>query len=255
MYFLTNAIEKVKWIAIEQKLYDKAQNKKVPAPFYHLNIVNEYNYNMNNVDIADQLRGTYRWDKWMRKRKWWWSIYFWVCQMLLTNCYITYKKYMVMHKHKYLSQYDFKSKVCLCWIDSRFIPKTGKRKAESSPTVAEVTVTNEEEMSCLSSTRLSGTVWCSRVNDRSLDETAGSLKIRLNHQEQHWPSTPIVDDARCQLHAWATGGNKYRMRICYCSTCNVNLCVDCYRLFHTQANLKGMKESLCLQFGGTVVIK
>ena len=46
---------------------------------------------MNNVDIADQLRGFYRIDKWMRKRKWWWSMFFWCFQILLTNSYIVHK--------------------------------------------------------------------------------------------------------------------------------------------------------------------
>ena len=66
VYVLTNAISQVKWISKERKLYDKTQNKKVPAPFYRLNVINNYNYNMNNVDIANQLRGSYCWDHWMR---------------------------------------------------------------------------------------------------------------------------------------------------------------------------------------------
>ena len=46
---------------------------------------------MNNVDIADQLRGSYQIDKCMRKRKWWRSMFFWGFQMLLTNSYIVLK--------------------------------------------------------------------------------------------------------------------------------------------------------------------
>ena len=31
---------------------------------------------MSNVDIAYQLRGSHQIDKWMRKIKWWWSMFF-----------------------------------------------------------------------------------------------------------------------------------------------------------------------------------
>ena len=51
----------------------------------------DYSNAMNNVDIADQLRGTYRFDCWMCKRKWWWAIWMWGIQLLLVNAYVLYK--------------------------------------------------------------------------------------------------------------------------------------------------------------------
>ena len=49
-----------------------------------------YNHNMNNVDIADQIQGVYRYFMWLRKRKWWCTILFWCFEMLLTNAYLAY---------------------------------------------------------------------------------------------------------------------------------------------------------------------
>ena len=81
-YMMTMAYEKVEWRLKKRKLWDKEQMKMVSKPFYHLNVVDDYNNHMNNINVADQLQGSYRFDHWMRKRKWWWSMFFWCFQML-----------------------------------------------------------------------------------------------------------------------------------------------------------------------------
>ena len=60
--------------------------------FLRLNKNDSYNNSMGDVDLADQLRGSYRLDFWIRQRKWWWSIMFWIIGVMLTNAYIVYKK-------------------------------------------------------------------------------------------------------------------------------------------------------------------
>ena len=47
---------------------------------------------MVGVDLADQLRGTYRIDKGVRNRKWWWSILFWEIGVMILNAYVMYLK-------------------------------------------------------------------------------------------------------------------------------------------------------------------
>ena len=59
--------------------------------FLRPEVTDMYNNGMNNVDIADQLRGTYRLDRWMRKRKWWWSIWMWGLQVLIVNAYVLHR--------------------------------------------------------------------------------------------------------------------------------------------------------------------
>ena len=89
-YFMTNAWSELKWTKKSRKVWSKQHKKKVDVPFYRLNVLDYHNFNMNNVDIADQLKSQYRWDNWMRKRKWWMSIFFWAMQVLVTNAYICY---------------------------------------------------------------------------------------------------------------------------------------------------------------------
>ena len=47
---------------------------------------------MGNVDIADQLRILYHMDHWLRNRKWWWAIFFWALDVILTNSLVLYTK-------------------------------------------------------------------------------------------------------------------------------------------------------------------
>ncbi len=60
-------------------------------------MIDEYNHNMNLVDMADQLQGVYRPDHWMRNRKWWWVIWIWGIRAAETN---GYKLYEVMYEEE-----------------------------------------------------------------------------------------------------------------------------------------------------------
>ena len=77
VYLMIVSCEEIKCLKKDQKIFDKMQQKMVAAPFYRVNVIDYYNHFTGNVDIADQLRGSYRFDHWMCKRKWWWSMFFW----------------------------------------------------------------------------------------------------------------------------------------------------------------------------------
>ena len=76
-----------------------------------------YNMNMNNVNISNQLRGSYRPDRWTRKNKWWWSIFFWDHNNLLVNAYVAYKRHMKMEGEVPMSHYDFRKAIVLAKVD------------------------------------------------------------------------------------------------------------------------------------------
>ena len=69
----------------------------VAVPFYSVNVIGDYNHFMVNVDISDQLIRSYSFDHWMLKKKWFWSIFFRAFQVIITNEYIFYKKYDIIH--------------------------------------------------------------------------------------------------------------------------------------------------------------
>ena len=76
VYLMSVACEEITWLKKDHKLFDKMQQKMVAAPFYLVNVIDDYNHFMGNVDITDQMRGSYCFDHWMLKMKWWWSMFF-----------------------------------------------------------------------------------------------------------------------------------------------------------------------------------
>ena len=59
---MTNAAEKVEWIKKKRKVFRKDLQQIADTTFHRVNVIDMYNFNMNNVDVADQLRGSYRFD-------------------------------------------------------------------------------------------------------------------------------------------------------------------------------------------------
>ena len=73
---------------------------------------------MNKVDMADQLRLVYRFDTWMRKRKWWWAFAFWGIELLMINSYVLMCKYFKMHDLKVpYSHYDYQKMIFQAWVN------------------------------------------------------------------------------------------------------------------------------------------
>jgi hypothetical protein len=89
VHILSTAADSVKWMAKKKKVWDG--EKKADMDSLCLNVIDEYNKNMNGTDIADQLRGVYRPDHWMRHRKWWWAYFMWAIGVAGVNGYKIYE--------------------------------------------------------------------------------------------------------------------------------------------------------------------
>ena len=56
----------------EKKVFDPHKKQTFQMEFHRLNVIDFYNHNMGNVDLADQIRNHYRHNNlWHRNRKWW----------------------------------------------------------------------------------------------------------------------------------------------------------------------------------------
>lgn len=123
--FLSTACTSLTWKEKNKKVYNKDSGVSVAMRFLRTNMQDEYNFMMSNVDRADQLRGLYRIDRWVRNRLWWWAIWMWGLETLLVNLYVLYKE---THRLKWktkksniLSHYEFRKELlCHGYLEQLF---------------------------------------------------------------------------------------------------------------------------------------
>ena len=82
--------ESIEWKEVQKHVYNVDTDQMESLKFLRLNQIDKYNKEMGGVDIADQLQGVYRIDRFVRNRKFWWSMLFWSIGVLLTNAYKVY---------------------------------------------------------------------------------------------------------------------------------------------------------------------
>jgi hypothetical protein len=92
-YMISHSCESVTWTPITKKVWSSTQKTMVDFSFLRLNLSDDYNFEMNNNDIADQLRLVYRIMRFQRNNKWWWALFLWGYEVSLVNSYVSYKHY------------------------------------------------------------------------------------------------------------------------------------------------------------------
>mmetsp|Transcript_15963 Transcript_15963/g.27150 ORF Transcript_15963/g.27150 Transcript_15963/m.27150 type:complete len:228 (+) Transcript_15963:309-992(+) len=200
----------------------------------------------------------YRPDRWMRKQKWWWSMFFWGHGTLLVNAFIAYKRFMENKGLKPMSHYDFQKKIVLAKIcptlhgakkqrgtiasqrgDQRSAASSSRgRSKRSSETVASATraATKPKIESVV-------TTW-----QRVKDDTSDFNRSRLDQSAPHFPK-PVDNEKRgkcCALCRYAAG-KKLRANLLCCSRCKVYLCAWCFKSFHTLPSISAAKDNICAE--------
>jgi Transposase IS4/SAP domain len=236
VHFLTMAATNLKWVEKCKRVFDKAEQRNVSHKFLRCQVIDEYNNGMNGVDVADQLRGSYRIDRWMKKRKWWWSIWMWGVQLLLVNAYILYKSTHLLtwkkNKKTLLSHYEFRSQIALAWL-------TGLEDTTGDQDRTKKRKKIDDSSSSTPSLK------SRRVNDASLSPTNGALRSRLD-SDYHYPVPAEADRPCCSVCRWLASSRdeKVRSNVFTCDRCNVSLCIDCFKPFHTIADVRKLRSEV-----------
>ena len=68
-------------------MYDRSIGRITTMKFLRINVNDDYNYGMDGADIVEHIRGSYRFDHWLRNYKWWHVIFWWGFQVLMVNAY------------------------------------------------------------------------------------------------------------------------------------------------------------------------
>jgi hypothetical protein len=234
--------------------------------FLRLNVNDFYNHAMGNVDVSDQLRNTYRFDHWLRKRKWWWLIVFWWIGVMLVNAYVYYIAVNLgagLKRNDLLSHHDFRKAVALSWIHQPLYwmtpPKKKKPTTREQQQQYEGPSMSKKKMSPGSSTRSKKRMATDRLSpsdtgkkrrrqrftDATLSQKGSYGEMRLSRAFTHFP-IPVSGRVRCAIHNWCdvkkSGG------VVECEDCKVVLCTACYKKFHTCNDLLADKKELMQQF-------
>jgi len=228
-YMISHSCESVTWVPIEKKVWSSAHKKSVDFSFLRWNLSDDYNYEMNDNDVADQLRLNYRIMRFQRNVKWWWALFLWGYEVSLVNSYVMYKRYCelkgvpVKWKH-----HDWNEAVGYAHVDpDEFWPRRKSPPKATSKTAQKRST---------------------KIDSQALSPSQGRLRDRLTPAIHL--AVPCEKQHTCQLHRWAhkefnpceleknlkpKGSCSLVVR---CRECDVHLCIPCFEIFHTKQRLR-----------------
>ena len=179
----------------------------------------------------------------------------WGFGVILVNAYLCYKSAHLLiwctDKKDILSQYEFRKSIVLSWMHDDgvvSVPRVPKNNGPSSLSAesassASLATSRQKRINTQQNNKRKKAI---RFNEKTLNPVTGSLKIRLDTSYSHLPK-PNLDvikksSFRCQLHRFYNRSIEYTDRVMVCETCNVSLCLYCYKGFHTQKHVPDLKN-------------
>jgi hypothetical protein len=269
VHMLSTVEESMYWVLKKRKVWSAVHREIREIGFLRLNFIDNYNNNMNSTDIADQLRGSYRPDRWMRQRKWWWAFFIWGVGVASVNAFKMYDSMYEEEKEK-RGERRSTSGVGMPkkWTHLEFMVELVYDLIFPGRTCAHLRTIGELDDRSISSTRTLSSF--KSVDEAQLDEDV-DLNCNTGREEylamkaptvmtkkamktnDKWPrrfdgmrhaSLPVTD-RHCQYCHYqykyeyddAQKGEfgkmkKNREHVRRCLVCNVNLCYICENEFH-----------------------
>jgi len=254
-YMITHSVLQVTWVEHVKKVYSYVLGKAVDFAFLRWNLSHEYNFEMNDNDVADQLRLVYRLQRLQRNQKWWWALWMWAWEVTMVNAYMMLRRYC-----------DWKG-IGMPWTHHNFneaigyahVDPVGEWPKWTRKPPPELLGRKDHAKGSLGKRkRVTQQKRAPKVNMDALCAKKGRLKVRLNTSEQHIPIVPAHSKAICQLHRWAHNEKKCvedkkkfaipsgaRSTVMQCKVCNVILCLRCYEIFHTCEDIGAKIDTIC----------
>ena len=273
VYFLSTIIKNVTWTMKEKKVYNPATAKMYPMKFIRPNFADDYNQDMDHVDITDHLAKNYQLGRNLLQRKWWWPIFLWALMKCIINAYVLYLKWHKQRLLKYKSHYDFRQDSALAWLDpARYWPHRHKVKRKKRKQCSGLSTLNsrlrkrvQSDISSLSQNTLCSqsttntmpptVVRCTKISDATVNSSLFNEKrLTISNEYHHIAETVQAKYSECQFHKWCLKGfvsanvARVKKKLCYCPTCHVILCLNCYSPFHKVHDLRTIKH--CIPIDG-----
>jgi hypothetical protein len=240
-YMISHSCESVTWTICEKKVYSSTLRATVPFKFLRWNLSDDYNFEMNDNDIADQLRLVYRLMRFQRNNKWWWALFLWAYEVSMVNSYVAMKRYCELKgvPMKW-THHDWHEAIGYAHLDPQ--EEWLQRKSPGK------TPTTNDDRGAAATSEVKRRN--SRIDTAALSPVRGRMNTRLDHTNfQHVP-IPTAGRGVCQLHRWAAnmaGGDKEKNKkpagsrknnVAFCEACQVNICIPCWKLYHFELDLK-----------------
>jgi len=92
-YMISHSCKSIGWVPVMKKVWSSTLHQTVDFSFLRWNLSDDYNYEMNDNDIADQLGLVYRTQRFQRNQNWWRALFIWGYEVSMVNLYICMKRY------------------------------------------------------------------------------------------------------------------------------------------------------------------
>ncbi len=234
----------VTWAPVTKKLWNSSLKKMTDFTSLRWSLSHDYNYQMNDNDIADQLRLVYWIMRFQRNNKWWWALFLWGYEVSMVNSYVSMKRYCELKGVSVpWSHPDWNEAIGYAHLDPiEYWPRRKGLPAKNDDTTG---LAKQASMSDLSKK-------APRLDSMSLLPTRGRLMVRLDTTLPHMPLRLTNVNTTCQLHCWAwkethpkdkQEGNNIKPQgsgahVMTCETCKVHLCLGCWEIYHRSHSLK-----------------